>query len=152
MVVFRSVRQHTILRGKSQKICSRHGKAGRLRAVAAEQKTTLVRAIGRWSLAALVLELRGAIEERGQEEAIQKTSDPDGYAFVADAFEDFLLRFLAKSFQCRHRARLARRLQFRNRVNAEFRLQRADFLRPDAGNLEQLDETGRNRRDRKSVV
>ena len=40
------------------------------------------------SLAALVLELRGAIEERGQEEAIRKTSDPDGYAFVADAFED----------------------------------------------------------------
>ena len=40
------------------------------------------------SLAAVVLELRGAIEERGEDEPIRKTSDPDGYAFVEKAFED----------------------------------------------------------------
>ncbi len=40
------------------------------------------------SLAGLVLELRGALEERGTPEPIRKSTHPDGYAFVAEAAED----------------------------------------------------------------
>jgi DNA-binding winged helix-turn-helix (wHTH) protein len=40
------------------------------------------------SLASLVLELRGAIEAKGETETIGKTSSPEGYAFLSKATED----------------------------------------------------------------
>ncbi len=40
------------------------------------------------SLAALVLELRGILEWKGNAETIRRISDPPGYAFVAGATED----------------------------------------------------------------
>ncbi|HKD12744.1 MAG TPA: winged helix-turn-helix domain-containing protein, partial [Thermoanaerobaculia bacterium] len=40
------------------------------------------------TLAALVLELRGILEGKGDAETIRRTTDPAGYAFVAPAAED----------------------------------------------------------------
>ena len=61
-----------------------------------------------------------------------------------DALENLLLTLRAKPIQFRHLARLARLLQFLNRLDAQLLVDRLDLLRAHALHIEHLDEAGRD--------
>ena len=65
---------------------------------------------------------------------------------ILDAFEDLDLRLFAKALEVGDGAAGAGRLEFGQVVDVQLRPKRADFLRSEPGNLDDLEQTGRNAR------
>ena len=62
-----------------------------------------------------------------------------------NAFEQIRLRFFTKAVEFGHFASIAGSFEFLDRIHAEFLVERLDFLRPQPGNFQHLDQTGWNR-------
>ena len=60
-----------------------------------------------------------------------------------DARKYLLLRLLAEAFQVRHLSRFTRRFQLFKRINMQEIVEGLNFLRPQAGNANHLQEPGR---------